>query len=95
MCLQGYDDHSEIRVEKIDGMAMVRKMATEVQMMMQDKIDAVKRIMEMAENLALDHKYDKVRHSRHSSAEFMHRICRCYKVRCETSCCAHMTLHLI
>ena len=61
VCLQGYDDHSEIRVEKIDGMAMVRKMAIKVQTMMQHKIDAVKRIMEMAENLALDHMYDKVR----------------------------------
>ena len=28
MRLQGYNDHSEIRVEKIDGMAMVRKMTT-------------------------------------------------------------------
>ena len=64
MCLQGYNDHSEIRVEKIDGMATVRKMATEVQMMMQHKIDAVKRIMEMAENLALDHMYDKVQGER-------------------------------
>ena len=60
-CFQGYDDHSEIRVEKIDGLTMVRKMAIEVQIMMQHKIDAIKRIMELAENIALDHKYDKDR----------------------------------
>ena len=64
MCLQGYDDHSEIRVEKIDGLTMVRKMAIEVQIMMQHKIDAIKRIMELAENIALDHKYDKDRGER-------------------------------
>ena len=62
--LQGYDDHSEIRVEKIDGLAMVRQMAMEVQMMMQRKINAVKRIMEQAENIALEHKYDKDRGER-------------------------------
>jgi len=61
---QGYDDHSEIRVEKIDGLTMVRKMAIEVQIMMQHKIDAIKRIMELAENIALDHKYDKDRGER-------------------------------
>jgi len=61
---QGYNDHSEIRVEKIDGLTMVRKMAIEVQIMMQHKIDAIKRIMELAENIALDHKYDKDRGER-------------------------------
>ena len=59
MCLQGYNDHSEISVEKIDGLTMVREMATKVQIMMQRKVDAVKRIMEQAENIALDHKYDE------------------------------------
>ena len=44
----------------MDGFAMVRSMAAEVQIMMQHKIDAIKRIMELAENIALDHKYDKV-----------------------------------
>ena len=62
--MQGYNDHSEIRVEKIDGLTMVRKMAIEVQIMMQHKIDAIKRIMELAENIALDHKYDKDRGER-------------------------------
>lgn len=38
---------------------MVTKMAANVEIMMQHKIDAIKRIMELAENLALDHKYDK------------------------------------
>ena len=57
--MQGFDEHSELRVEQIDGLALVREMAGEVQMMMQDKIDAVKRIMEQAENIALDHKYDE------------------------------------
>merc|ERR1719495_2162591 len=61
---QGYNDHSEIRVEKIDGLTMGRKMAIEVQIMMQHKIDAIKRIMELAENIALDHKYDKDRGER-------------------------------
>jgi hypothetical protein len=51
-------------VEKIDGLTMVRKMAIEVQIMMQHKIDAIKRIMELAENIALDHKYDKDRGER-------------------------------
>ena len=64
MFLQGYNDHSEIRVEKIDGLTMVRKMAIEVQIMMQHKIDAIKRIMELAENIALDHKYDNERGER-------------------------------
>merc|ERR1719233_389251 len=39
-------------------------MAAEVQVMMQHKIDAIKRIMELAENIALDHKYDKERGER-------------------------------
>ena len=43
---------------------MVKKMAAEVQVMMQHKIDAIKRIMELAENIALDHKYDKDRGER-------------------------------
>ena len=48
-------------MEEVDGFDMVRRMAAEVQIMMQHKIDAIKRIMELAENIALDHKYDKVR----------------------------------
>ena len=61
---QGYDENGNIFVEKIDGLTMVRKMAIEVQIMMQHKIDAIKRIMELAENIALDHKYDKDRGER-------------------------------
>jgi hypothetical protein len=49
-----------MQVEEVDGFDMVRRMAAEVQIMMQHKIDAIKRIMELAENIALDHKYDKV-----------------------------------
>ena len=33
--------------------------STMLQVMMQHKIDAIKRIMEIAENIALAHKYDK------------------------------------
>ncbi len=72
------------KVEKVDGFEMVKKMAKDVEIMMQHKIDAIKvspynhttalpvtaavmrnclsyfqRIMEFAENLALDHDYDK------------------------------------
>ena len=36
-------------------------MATEVQIMMQHKMEAIKRIMEQAENIALDHTYDRNR----------------------------------
>ena len=39
---------------------MIKRMAAEVQVMMQHKIDAIKRIMELAENIALDHQYDKL-----------------------------------
>ena len=46
-------------MEEIDGFNMIKRMAAEVQVMMQHKIDAIKRIMELAENIALDHKYDK------------------------------------
>ena len=56
---KGYDGHSELGVEEIDGFQMIKRMAAEVQVMMQHKIDAIKRIMELAENIALDHKYDK------------------------------------
>eukprot|EP00090_Calanus_glacialis_P023864 TRINITY_DN369_c0_g1_i2.p1 TRINITY_DN369_c0_g1~~TRINITY_DN369_c0_g1_i2.p1 ORF type:complete len:1310 (+),score=311.46 TRINITY_DN369_c0_g1_i2:336-4265(+) len=61
---KGYDSHSDLRVDEIDGFDMVKKMAAEVQVMMQHKIDAIKRIMELAENIALDHKYDKDRGER-------------------------------
>ena len=46
-------------MEEIDGFNMIKRMAAEVQVMMQHKIDAIKRIMELAENIALDHQYDK------------------------------------
>ena len=49
-----------VQVDEVDGFVLVRAMAAEVQIMMQHKIDAIKRIMELAENIALDHKYDKV-----------------------------------
>jgi len=61
---KGYDSHADLRVDEIDGFDMVKKMAAEVQVMMQHKIDAIKRIMELAENIALDHKYDKDRGDR-------------------------------
>jgi len=61
---QGYDAHSELEVKEIDGFEMVKQMANEVQIMMQHKIDAIKRIMELAENIALDHKYDPERGER-------------------------------
>ena len=61
---QGYNEHADLRVDEIDGFDMVKKMAAEVQVMMQHKIDAIKRIMELAENIALDHKYDKERGER-------------------------------
>merc|ERR1711892_1333528 len=61
---KGYDGHGDLRVEEIDGFDMVKRMAAEVQVMMQHKIDAIKRIMELAENIALDHKYDKDRGER-------------------------------
>merc|ERR1719270_1923643 len=57
---KGYDLHPELRVEEIDGFQMIKRMAAEVQVMMQHKIDAIKRIMELAENIALDHQYDKL-----------------------------------
>merc|ERR1719412_2774650 len=56
---KGYDGHAELGVEEIDGFHMIKRMAAEVQVMMQHKIDAIKRIMELAENIALDHQYDK------------------------------------
>jgi len=61
---KGYNEHADLRVDEIDGFDMVKKMAAEVQVMMQHKIDAIKRIMELAENIALDHKYDKERGER-------------------------------
>jgi len=61
---KGYDSHADLRVDEIDGFDMVKKMAAEVQVMMQHKIDAIKRIMELAENIALDHKYDNERGER-------------------------------
>merc|ERR1711892_1010726 len=61
---KGYDGHGDLKVEEIYGLDMVKRMAAEVQVMMQHKIDAIKRIMELAENIALDHKYDKDRGER-------------------------------
>jgi len=61
---QDYDSIPQLQVKEVDGFEMVRTMAAEVQIMMQHKIDAIKRIMELAENIALDHKYDKDRGSR-------------------------------
>ena len=43
----------------MDGLEIVETMADNVGIMMQHKIDAIERIMEFAENLALDHRYDK------------------------------------
>lgn len=55
---KSYDDGNNLKVERVDGLSMVRDMAYEVQIMMQHKIDAIKRIMELAENIALDHEYE-------------------------------------
>ena len=46
-------------VEEIDGYKMVQGMATEIETMMKDKIDAIKRIVELAENMAMDWPYQK------------------------------------
>ncbi|XP_040571672.1 voltage-dependent calcium channel subunit alpha-2/delta-3 isoform X36 [Lepeophtheirus salmonis] len=52
--------HSQgAKVATVDGFKMVKNMAASVETMMQHKIDSIKRIMEFAENLALDHDYDK------------------------------------
>jgi len=59
-----YDEHTDVKVERIYGHRMVREMANEVQIMMQHKMDAIKRIMELAENIAFDAKYDKERGER-------------------------------
>jgi len=62
-----YENAPQLEVMEVDGFDMVRTMAAEVQIMMQHKIDAIKRIMELAENIALDHSehsYDKDRGTR-------------------------------
>ena len=59
--MQGYDLNANLKVEEVDGFEMVKKMAGDAFVMMQQKIDAVKRIGELAENLALDHKFDSER----------------------------------
>ncbi|XP_023323136.1 voltage-dependent calcium channel subunit alpha-2/delta-3 isoform X8 [Eurytemora carolleeae] len=61
---QQYETNPNLNVDEVDGFVLVRAMAAEVQIMMQHKIDAIKRIMELAENIALDHKYDKERGAR-------------------------------
>jgi voltage-dependent calcium channel alpha-2/delta-3 len=45
--------------KKVDGFRMVQTMAASIEAMMQHKIDAIKRIMENAEEASLGHKYDK------------------------------------
>ena len=48
----------DLSVEKIDGSKIVKEMAQELNMFMAEKNEALKRIREIAENVALDHKYD-------------------------------------
>ena len=62
--MQGYDLNAKLKVEEVDGFEMVKKMAGDAFVMMQQKIDAVKRMKELAENLALDHKFDSERGER-------------------------------
>ena len=57
--VQAYNTRSEIQLTRIDGASLVRKMAEDVEVMMQHKVNAIKRIMDLAENIALDHNYDK------------------------------------
>ena len=52
-----HDEGAE--VVRVDGNKMVSSMAATIEQMMQHKIDAIKRIMEYAENLALGHDYEK------------------------------------
>ena len=46
-------------IKKVDGFQMVKQMAAKIEIMMQHKIDAIKRIMELAENMAQDWPYEK------------------------------------
>ena len=57
--MKEYDDNPALTVEEIDGYKMVQGMAAEIQTMMKDKIDATKRIVELAENMAMDWPYQK------------------------------------
>ena len=57
--MKEYDDNPALTVEEIDGNKMVQSMAAEIQTMMKDKIDATKRIVELAENMAMDWPYQK------------------------------------
>ena len=56
---QGYDDHEDLSVEEIDGFNMIKEMAEEVEGMLHLKIQAIERISETAENIALSYVYDK------------------------------------
>jgi len=68
-----YDEHTAVKVEKIWGHQEVRKMAQEVQIMMQHKMDAIKRIMELAENIAFDARYDNKRGDRLKDGRYTYR----------------------
>ena len=57
--MKEYDDNPALTVEEIDGNKMVQSMAAEIQTMMKDKIDAIRGIMELAENIAPDWSYKK------------------------------------
>ncbi|XP_059352262.1 voltage-dependent calcium channel subunit alpha-2/delta-3-like isoform X2 [Daphnia carinata] len=46
---------SEAKIEQVDGFAMVKEMAEEMENMMGDKIEAIKRIMDAAEQLSVSH----------------------------------------
>ena len=56
---QGYDDHEDLSVEEVDGFNMIKEMAEEVEGMLHLKIQAIERISETAENIALSYMYDK------------------------------------
>ena len=48
-----------LSVEEIDGHNLVRELAEDIGAMMNEKIQAIKRIGKVAENAALDHEFDK------------------------------------
>jgi len=55
---KGYDEHPGLTVEKIDGLKIVKRMSDYIQLMLQRKINALKRIKDEAENAALNHNFD-------------------------------------
>merc|ERR550532_1490251 len=56
---QAFESNGGVSVTVMDGEEMVGRMADQVGEMMQQKVDAVKRIMDLAENIALDHRQEE------------------------------------